>query len=147
MRLKRYAPSTIQSYTHWVLRFTLRVFHNKRRAVRREMGAAEIGTFLSYLAKENRVSGSTQNQALQAIMYLYKEVLQIEIGDLDFARAIKDKRLPTILARHKVQAILAAMPENDLRLMAQLCYGSSLRLFECARLGIKDIDLASQRIT
>jgi site-specific recombinase XerD len=106
-----------------------------------------IGEFLSYLADEKHVSGSTQNQALQAILYLYKHILQTEIGNLDFARAVKDKRLPTILTRQEVQGILAAMPDNELRLMAQLCYGSGLRLFECVRLRIKDVDLASQRIT
>jgi integron integrase len=143
MVLKRYAPSTIESYTNWILRFIL--YHNKRHP--RAMGAAEIGAFLSFLAKEKRVSGSTQNQALQAIIYLYKHVLQIEIGNLDFARASKDKRLPTILTRQEVQSILTAMPDNELRLMAQLCYGSGLRLFECLRLRIKDVDLASQRIT
>jgi integron integrase len=143
MRLKRYAPSTIESYTNWILRFIL--YHNKRHP--REMGAMEIGAFLAYLANEKHVSGSTQNQALQAILYLYKQVLRIEIGNIDFARAIKDKRLPTILTRQQVQDILAAMPSNDLRVMAQLCYGSGLRLFECARLRIKDIDLTRQRIT
>jgi site-specific recombinase XerD len=143
MRLKRYSSSTIESYTNWILRYIL--YHHKRHP--REMGAAEIGAFLSYLANEKHVSGSTQNQALQAILYLYKHVLQIEIGNLDFARAVKDKRLPTILTRQEVQAILTAMPDNDLRLMAQLCYGSGLRLMECVRLRIKDIDLASQRIT
>jgi integron integrase len=143
MRLKRYAPSTIESYTNWILRFIL--YHNKRHP--REMGAAEIGAFLSHLAKEKHVSGSTQNQALQAILYLYKRVLRIEVGNLDFARAIKDKRLPTILSRSEVQGILTAMSETDLRLMAQLCYGSGLRLTECLRLRVKDVDLASQRIT
>jgi integron integrase len=143
MRLKRYSPRTIQSYTNWILRFIL--YHHKRHP--REMGASEIGAFLSYLAKEKRVSASTQNQALQAILYLYKHVLQIEIGNLDFARAVKHKRLPTILTRQEVQSILAAMPDNELRLMAQLCYGSGLRLFECLRLRIKDVDLANQRIT
>lgn len=82
MRLKRYSSSTIESYTNWILRFIL--YHNKRHP--REMGKAEISAFLSYLAKEKRVAGSTQNQALQAILYLYKQVLQIEIGNIDFAR-------------------------------------------------------------
>jgi site-specific recombinase XerD len=73
--------------------------------------------------------------------------LQIEVRNLDFARAIKDKRLPTILTRQEVQNILTAMPDNELRLMAQLCYDSGLRLMECVHLRIKDVDLASQRIT
>lgn len=146
MRLKRYSSSTIESYTNWILRFILFILHHNRRHPR-EMSKVEISAFLSYLANEKHISGSTQNQALQAILYLYKDVLQIEIGNLDFARAVKDKRLPTILTRQEVQNILAAMPDNELRLMAQLCYGSGLRLFECVRLCVKDVDLPSQRIT
>ena len=99
MRLRRYASSTIKSYTNWILRFIL--YHHKRHP--REMGAAEIGAFLSFLAQDRRVSGSTQNQALQAILYLYRQVLQIEVGNLDFARAVTDKRLPTILTRQEVE--------------------------------------------
>ena len=95
MRLKRYSSSTIESYTSWILRFILH--HNKWHP--REMGVAEIGAFLSYRANEKHVSGSTQNQALQAILYLYKHVLHIEIGNVDFLRPVKDKRPPTILTR------------------------------------------------
>ena len=82
MRLKRYSPRTIESYTNWILRFIL--YHHKRHP--REMVTTEIGAFLSYLANEKHVSASTQNQALQAILYLYKQVLQIEVRNLDFAR-------------------------------------------------------------
>jgi len=94
-----------------------RYYHNKRHP--REMGASEIGAFLTHLAKERRVSGSTQNQALQAVLYLYRHVLQIEIGDLNFARAIKDKRLPTILTRQEVQNIFAALLQKGFHRAAQ----------------------------
>jgi integron integrase len=91
------------------------------------------------------VSASTQNVALQAILYLYK-FLKIDVGAMDFVRAKKDKRIPAVLSADEIARLFDAMPEHELKLAAQLCYGAGLRLIECLRLRVKDVDLANQRL-
>ena len=142
IRTRHYSIRTEEAYTSWVKRFIL--FHNKRHP--RDMGEKEINQFLSYLAEEKNVASSTQNQALCAIIFLYKHVLKIEIGDLgDLARAKKPKRLPVVLSHREIKAILDKLSGIHW-LMAVLLYGAGLRLMECLRLWVKDIDFDLNQI-
>ncbi len=142
LRLKHYSYRTEQTYCDWVERFIR--FHQLRHP--REMGEAEMAEFLTYLAREGKVASSTQNQALSALLFLYKQVLKQEIGWLkEMERAKRPVRLPVVLTRdetHKVFAHLSGTP----RLMAGLLYGSGLRLMEAVRLRVKDIDFGYGRI-
>ncbi len=143
IRLRGLSYSTEKTYTEWAKRYIL--FHNKRHP--REMGAAEIRDFLAALVNERNVAPSTQNQALHAILFLYREVLQIElpmVGDLQPAK--KPARLPEVFTRDEVQAILAQMEGKKL-LMASLLYGTGMRLIELLRLRVKDIDFQQNQIT
>ncbi len=143
MRLKHYSLRTERSYGDWIKRFIR--FHGKRHPG--EMGAAEVGQFLTHLAREAHVSASTQNQALSALLFLYKEVLKQEIGWIEgVERAKKPVRLPVVLTRDEVHRIFAHLRGTP-RLMAGLLYGSGLRLMECVRLRVKDIDFGYARIT
>ena len=141
LRLKHYSLKTEKSYVNWVRRFIL--FHNKRHP--QEMGTIEIQAFLNYLAVKLHVSASTQNQALNALVFLYKHVLKKELGVIDAIRARRSKHLPVILTREEVQKILSLLPETQ-RLMASLLYGSGWRLMECHRLRVKDIDFSRKQI-
>jgi integron integrase len=142
IRRRHYSIRTEQTYVDWIRRFIL--FHGKRHP--REMAETEVTAFLTYLAREGNVAASTQNQALSALLFLYKEVLKQEIGWLDSVeRAKKPVRLPVVLARGEVGKILAQLHGTH-RLMAQLLYGSGLRLMECVRLRVKDIDFAYAHI-
>ena len=142
IRLKHYSIRTEQSYTDWIRRFIL--FHGKRHPL--EMAEAEVTEFLTHLARDGNVAASTQNQALSALLFLYKEVLKQEIGWLDqVERARKPARLPVVLTRREVRKIFAHLRGTP-RLMAGLLYGSGLRLMECVRLRVKDVDFAYARI-
>lgn len=143
IRLRNMSPRTASSYCHWVRHFVL--FHGKRHP--KEMGAAEVEAFLSWLANTRNVSASTQNQALCALVFLYKEVLELPLEGADaFARARAPKRLPVVLTRAEVHRLLNAMTGRA-RLMASLLYGSGLRLQECLNLRIKDVDLERAQLT
>ena len=143
IQLRHYSPATEKAYTRWVRRFIL--FHGKRHP--RTMGIPEIEAFLTWLARERMVSSATQNQALAALLFLYHQVLQIDIGPVgEIVRAKRPERLPTVLSRDEVDALLQVIPEPAW-LPLNLLYGSGLRLMECLRLRIKDIDLAGQVIT
>jgi integron integrase len=144
MRLAHYARATEECYVRWITRFIL--YHHKRHP--RAMGAAEIEQYLTHLAVDGRVSSSTQNQALGALLYLYSQVLQIDVGQLDAVRAWRPRRLPVVLSPEEVAAVLAHIHgANGLfRLMAKLLYGAGLRLMECCRLRVKDLDLARGQI-
>ncbi|MDZ7414261.1 MAG: phage integrase N-terminal SAM-like domain-containing protein, partial [candidate division KSB1 bacterium] len=127
LRRKHYSYRTEQAYVHWIKRFIL--FHHKRHP--QEMSTPEIEAFLTYLAVHERVAASTQNQALQAILFLYREVLGQEITEpIHPLRAKKPKRLPTVLTRQEVLALLSSLSGTH-QLMAPLLYGSGLRLMEC----------------
>lgn len=137
-RLKHFSLRTEQTYAAWARRFLV---HAKHRAGHwrhpKDMGGAEVTAFLSHLAGEAKVSASTQNQALNALVFLYREVLGLELGDLAEAlRAIRPKRLPVVLTREEVGRLFTAM-EGTHRLMAQLLYGTGLRLMELLRLRVK----------
>ncbi len=143
LRRQHYSYRTEKSYLHWAKRYIL--FHQKRHPA--QMGLPEIGQFLDYLAEQERVSASTQNQALSALLFLYRQVLHIDLPEqgLQFTRARKPQRLPTVLSRGEVQALLACMTGVPL-LVAQLLYGSGLRLNEALRLRVQDLDFDRHQI-
>jgi integron integrase len=143
IRRKHYSLRTEQSYTDWIRRFIL--YHQKRHP--REMAEVEITQFLTHLARDGRVAASTQNQALSAILFLYKEVLQQKIGWLEnVERAKTPVRVPVVLTRDEVHKLFAQLHGTH-RLMAGLLYGSGFRLMECVRLRVKDVDFGYARIT
>jgi len=142
LRLKHYSYRTEEAYVNWVRRFI--IFHDKRHPA--EMGAPEIQTFLAHLAQEGNVSASTQNQALSALLFLYREVLHREIDFVSLPTAKRPKRLPTVLTRDEVRRLLDCL-DGVYKLMAQLLYGSGLRLMECVRLRIQDLDFEYRTIT
>jgi integron integrase len=142
IRVKHYSIRTEQSYLGWIKRYIF--FHDKRHP--KEMGAAEAEAFLTHLAVEGNVSASTQNQALSALLFLYREVLGMELPWLDdVVRAKKPQRLPSVLNREEVSLVLERM-EGTYGLMARLLYGTGMRLMECCRLRVKDIDFRQREI-
>jgi integron integrase len=142
IRTRHYSPKTEDSYVHWIKRFIF--FHNKRHPA--EMAEPEIARFLSNLAAESRVSGSTQNQALNALLFLYRQVLEKEIGYVNgVVRAKKGPRLPVVLTRAEIQSLLNHLTGTE-KIMATLLYGAGLRLMECCRLRVKDIDFSQNQI-
>jgi len=143
-RVRHYSRRTEDCYVQWVTRFIC--FHKKRHP--RDMSAAEVEQFLTYLAVEGEVSASTQNQALSAILFLYRDVLGIELGSFDAVRARRPKRLPVVLAPDEVAKVLALVEGADgvFAQMARLLYGCGLRLMECCHLRVQDIDFARGQI-
>jgi len=138
IRLKHYSIRTETAYIGWIKRYIY--FHGKRHPA--EMGKEEVEAFLTSLAVQRNVSAATQNQALSALLFLYREVLEIELPWLDdVTRAKKPARLPTVLTRDEVAAMLAQMDEGEVKLIVRLLYGSGLRLLEGLRLRVKDVDL------
>ncbi|MFH1449288.1 MAG: integron integrase [bacterium] len=142
MRKKHYSIRTEQAYIDWIKRFVL--FHNKRHP--KYMGEKEISQYLSYLATNQKVAASTQNQALNAIVFFYKHVLRIELGDFGhIEQARKPERLPTVMTKAEVSRVLAAI-SGTYGLMTKLIYGCGLRLMECVRLRVKDIDFEQNQL-
>lgn len=129
---------------NWIRRYIL--FHNKRHP--REMGIGEVRAFLAHLAVEEHVAASTQTQTLSALVFLYRDVLQLPLPEIDLQpiRAQKPRRLPTVLTRAETQRVLAQLSGTHL-LMARLLYGSGLHLMECLRLRVKDLDFELYQIT
>lgn len=145
MRIRRLGLSirTEEAYVGWIRRFVLAT--GKRHP--REMGAREVESFLTGLAVHGKVSASTQNQALSALLFLYREVLELDLSWMeDIRRAKKPERLPVVLGRDETAALLAQM-DGTTWLMAALLYGAGLRLMECLRLRVKDVDFARNEIT
>jgi len=142
IRLKHYSYSTEKTYVHWARRYIL--YHNKRHPA--EMGVAEIEAFLTHLAKDENVSASTQNQALNALLFLYRNVLQMDIAiPIHALRAKPCEYLPTVLSKDETIRVLSGM-QGVHQLMAKLLYGCGLRLMECMRLRVKDIDFEQSQI-
>ena len=136
IRVKHYSYKTEKTYVQWIKRYIF--FHNIRHP--QEMGADEINQFLTFLAVEEKVAASTQNQALSALLFLYREVLKLELDlDLDAVRAKRPRNLPTVLTAEEVGAVLLQMSGTPL-LVAKLLYGSGLRLSEALALRVKDVD-------
>jgi integron integrase len=142
IRAKHYSYRTEDQYVDWIRRFIL--FSGKRHPA--DMSAPEVARFLTHLAVERRVSASTQNQALAAILFLYREVLEIHLPWLDnVVRARAPQRVPVVLSRREVQALVAQL-EGVFQLIGQLLYGSGLRLMEALRLRVKDVDFEYSQI-
>ncbi len=143
LRTKHYSVRTEESYVDWITRYVR--FHQLRHP--RDLGLAEIEAFLSHLAVDGQVAAATQNQARSAILFLYRAVLAMPIdGPRDVVQAKTPQRLPTVLTKAEVQAVLRELSE-PYRLMAQLLYGSGLRLMECVRLRVKDLDFSRHELT
>jgi integron integrase len=143
IRTRHYSWRTEQTYVQWIKRFIF--FHNKKHPL--QMGQQEVTQFLSALAVEKRVSASTQSQALSALLFLYRDVLDQELPWLhDVVRAKRPQRLPVILSRTEVRDLLDHL-QGEKWLMATLLYGTGLRLMECLRLRVKDVDFARNHIT
>ena len=143
IRVRHLSPRTEEAYRHWIKRYIF--FHGKRHP--QEMGEREINAFLSHLAVRERVSASTQNQALAALLFLYRHVLDREVGNLGHViRAKRPRRLPVVLTRDEVKAVLANL-SGDKWLIASLLYGAGLRLMECLRLRVQDVDFTRHEIT
>ncbi len=143
IRIKQYSPRTEETYLKWVREYIL--FHNKRHP--REMGVPEINQFLTHLVVERKASASTQNQVISAILFLYRYILKIQLDQsaLNFIRPKKGKRVPTVLSKDEARAVIANMT-LPYKLMAQIMYGGGLRLMECLRLRVKDIDFDNHGI-
>ncbi len=142
-RLKHFSLSTEKSYLQTIKRFIK--FHHKRHP--REMGVAEIRAYLSHLAVDRNVSASTQNTALAALLFLYRDVLHTDLPYIDqIERARRPKRLPVVFSRDEVHGILGHL-YGDHHLMASLLYGTGMRLTECLQLRVKDIDFTYHQIT
>ncbi len=143
LRLKHYSLRTEAAYIGWIRRFIL--FHRKRHP--KELGKLEVEAFLSHLANVGRVSASTQNQALAACLFLYRDVLELELPWLcDVTRAKVSQHVPCVLSVPEVRELLAYMDGREW-LMASLLYGTGMRLMECLRLRVKDVDFQRLEIT
>jgi len=142
IRRRHYSLRTEERYVDWIKRF---IYFSGRRHPR-ELGAAEVTGFLNHLARERKVAASTQNQALSALLFLYREALQAPLPWLDeLERAQRPARLPTVLSPLEVRRLLAAL-KGTRWLMASLLYGAGLRLNECLRLRVKDVDFGYRQI-
>jgi integron integrase len=142
IRRKHYSIRTEQAYVQWIRRFIL--FHGKRHPT--DMGAPEVEAFLTHLAVAGKVAASTQNQALNALVFLYREVLAREIGWLEnLQHAKRPARVPVVFTRDEAKTVLARL-DGTCWLMASLLYGCGLRLMECMRLRVKDIDFAWKQV-
>ena len=142
IRLRHYSPRTEEAYAGWVRRYVL--FHRKRHPA--ELGDADVRQFLIHLAEELKVSAATQNQALNALVFLYREVLQLPFGKLEpFVRAKRPINLPVVLTKAEVRTLLGHM-DGVPRIVAVLMYGSGLRLLECLTLRVKDLDFDRMEI-
>jgi integron integrase len=143
VRSLHYSLRTEQTYVHWIKRFI--IFHGKRHP--RRMGGPEVEAFLSHLATEGRVAANTQNVALSALLFLYKDVLDIELPWLkDVTRAKRPQRLPTVLTRAEADALLKALKPGVPGLIARLLYGAGMRLMEGVRLRVKDLEFDARQV-
>jgi integron integrase len=138
LHARHYSERTEKAYCLWVERFIR--FHGIRHPI--DLREPEVNEYLTFLATERQVSASTQTQALSSLLFLYKHVLDAPLGELDVVRARKPKRLPVVLTRSEVRAVLEGM-EGTNRLMASIMYGSGLRVSECQRLRVHDIDFGA----
>ena len=145
IRARHYSRETEKTYVDWIKRF-LR-FHAAHGGWRhpREMGAVDVEALLTHLAIRRHVSASTQNQALNALVFLYRRVLDIDLGEIGAVRAKRPRRLPVVLSADEVAAVIDQLVGTR-RLMAQLMYGSGLRVSECCRLRVKDLVLERRQI-
>jgi integron integrase len=142
IRMRHYSRRTEDAYTHWIRAYIM--FHNKTHPA--SLGAADVAAFVSWLAEHRRLSASTQNQALSAVLFLYRNVLTIELEGLPpIVRARAPERLPVVLSRDEVTRLLGRLT-GTMQLVVTLLYGAGLRLEECLELRIKDIDFDREQI-
>jgi integrase len=142
LRAKHYSPRTEEAYVGWIRRFVR--FHNRRHP--RDLAESEVAAFLTSLAVDGKVAASTQNQALSALLFLYEDVLGLQLDWLHgLVRAKRPERLPVVLTKSEVRRLLSELT-GSVWLMASLIYGAGLRLLECAELRVKDIDLEKREI-
>jgi hypothetical protein len=142
LRARHYSRRTEESYVAWIWRYI--VFHGKRHPI--ELGAPEVTRFLTWLAVDGRVAASTQNQALSVLLFLYREVLEVDLPWLgEIVRAKRPEHVPVVLARDEVRALLQRL-DGLPRLMAYLLCGAGLRVLECCRLRVQDVDFATNQI-
>jgi integron integrase len=143
LRARHYSLRTEQAYAHWVKRYIF--FHKLRHPA--EMGEAEINAFLTHLAVDGKVSSSTQNQALSAILFLYRHILGREVGQIgEVIRARRPRHLPVVMNREEVKTVISHL-YGEKKIIATLLYGAGLRLMECLRLRVQDIDFEKNQIT
>ncbi len=142
LRLRHRSPRTEKAYVNWIRQYIH--FHDKRHPA--DLAEPEVTAFLTHLAVERKVSPSTQNQALSALLFLYRHVLDKELGDLDAVRARRRQKLPVVLSRAEVTRVLGAL-DGTPRIVATLLYGAGLRLTECLQLRVKDVDFSYHQIT
>ena len=143
LREKHYSSRTEDAYSYLIKQFIF--FHKKRHP--QEMGEIEINAFLSHLAVDRHVAASTQNQALNAVVFLYKQVLAKDLGDFGkFSRAKRSRSIPVVMAHEEAMGLIECL-DGVYKLQAMLLYGGGLRPMECHRLRVKDIDFAANRIT
>jgi integron integrase len=143
IRFRQMSRRTEKTYRHWIRRYIL--FHRRRHPI--DLGEAEINAFLTHLAVDRKVSAATQNQALCALLFLYRHVLGKEIGELgELTRAKRPRRLPVVLTKEEVRMLLGQL-EGTERLFVTLLYGTGMRLFEALRLRVKDLDFSYGQIT
>lgn len=142
IRVRHFSRRTEEAYATWIRRFI--VFHGKRHP--RELTATHVSTFLSALAVDGNVSASTQNQALSALLFLYRRVLGIDLGLVNgIVRATAPRRLPVVLTRHEIAQVLSRL-DGVYRILATLMYGAGLRLREALELRVKDIDFRRRQL-
>ena len=143
IQVRQYSARTGETYIQWTREYIL--YHNKRHP--QEMGETEINQFITHLVTERKVSASTQNQAISAILFLYRHVLHIELDETRLAefRPQRAKSIPTVLSKEEVKRIIDPM-QGVHKLIVQVLYGSGLRIMECLRLRVKDIDFANHQI-
>ena len=142
IRVRHYSIRTEQAYLAWIKQFI--IFNGKRHPA--ELGDTEVSVFLTYLAQQRNVAAATQNQALNALVFMYRHVLDKPLGELQaLVRAKKPKRLPVVLSQQEVAHLLSYLTEVHW-LSGCLMYGSGLRLMECVRLRVKDIDFSHQAV-
>ena len=146
IRLRHYSRRTERTYLQWIKRFIrFHVTDDGQWRHPKDMGAEEINAFLSFLAQERRVSSSTQNQALNAIIFLFRHAVGVNPGNIDAVRARRARRLPTVLSRPEVAAVMAHL-RGTCRLAVELMYGAGLRVSEVCQLRVKDVDLERLQI-
>lgn len=142
MRFKHFSPRTEEAYLHWIRRYIL--FHGKRHP--KEMGAGEIKAFLTHLAAREHVSASTQNQALNGLVFMYRQVVGVEPGVFsDFERAKRPERIPVVLSREEVRSLLEQL-DGTQGLIGRFLYGTGVRLLEGLRMRVKDLDFARGQV-
>jgi integron integrase len=144
IRALHYSLRTEDTYVHWIKRFIL--FHGKRHP--RDMGEAEVGAFLTHLATEGHVAASTQNLALAALLFLYRDVFDRDLPWIkDVVRAKRPRRLPTVLSRREIDLLLGHLDDSEASLVVRLLYGTGMRLMEGVRLRVGDVDFDRRQIT